>query len=117
MSSFFQSTPNYCMSKDKQRASRGLLQSAKISTDRTKSHMDFKSSTEDAEEKFAEELAVQFLEARSEEDDDLPAPIERYTKFISHRWGTISRDDYHPNQRQTSGNAPCVLASSLKTSP
>lgn len=116
LSSFPQSTPEQSMSKGKQRETRGHLQPAIISIDRTIAHREFTQTLEDAEEKSAEEYISSFREAISVTtmDDEQPVALEQFTKFRQHRWDSICKDDYYPNLRETLENAACELATSLK---
>jgi hypothetical protein len=47
-------------------------------------------------------------------DNNQPVAPEQFTKFREHSRGTICKDDYPPNRKETLENAACELATSLK---
>jgi len=82
---------------------RGHLLPAIISTDRTIAHREFMKPLEDAEEKSAEEYISEFREALSVTtmDNNQPVALEQFTQFRQHSWGTICKEYYRPNLKET----------------
>ena len=102
--------------KGEEAVHRGHLLPAIISTDRTIAHREFMKPLEDAEEKSAEEYISDFREALSVTtmDNNQPVALEQFTKFREHSRGTICKEYYRPNLKETLESAACELATSLK---